>query len=191
MKNANTKFSGCSCTLIVQKDYKLYISHIGDTRAIIGKKQKNKKYPYQLTTDHVPSLSEEKKRIYENGGEVKKLTQDFIEKVFVRGRLYPGIWLSRAIGDEIASYIGLSNEPDYYVYDISPISDIFLLIGSKSIFTFLDDHEIVSLLQAFSFKSAKMAGEFLYKRVKAAWIQNESFFEDMTCVLVYFKEKEF
>ena len=76
------KFSGTTASIIIHRENKLYIAHLGDTRAIIGRKQKNQnKKVYQLTTDHAPTLKEEKIRIYNYGGEVKRLSTDFSDKV--------------------------------------------------------------------------------------------------------------
>ena len=181
----NMKFSGTTTTVIIQKDKTLYLAHLGDSRAVIGKKQKNKKSPYQLTTDHVPTLPQEKKRIYQNGGEVRKLNNDYVEKVFVRGRIYPGLSVSRSIGDEVAAFIGVIDEPEINVYEINEQTDQFLLLGSKPVFNYLEDYEIINILSSFSGKSVKMASDFLYKRVKSAWIQNENGFDDITLILVY------
>ena len=185
-KKINMKFSGTTTTVIIQKEKTLYIAHLGDSRAVIGKKQKNKKFPYQLTTDHVPTLPQEKKRIYQNGGEVRKLNNDYVEKVFVRGRIYPGLSVSRSIGDEVGAYIGVLDEPEINVYEIDETTDQFLLLGSKPVFNYLEDYEIINILSSFSGKSVKMASDFLYKRVKSAWIQNENGFDDITLILVYF-----
>lgn len=181
----NMKFSGTTTTVILQKDKTLYLAHLGDSRAVIGKKQKNKKFPYQLTTDHVPTLPMEKKRIYQNGGEVRKLNNDYVEKVFVRGRIYPGLSVSRSIGDEVGALIGVIDEPEINVYEINEQTDQFLLLGSKPVFNYLEDYEIINILSSFTGKSVKMASDFLYKRVKSAWIQNENGFDDITLILVY------
>lgn len=188
MKKAkiNMKFSGTTTTVIIQREHTLYIAHLGDSRAVVGKKQKNKKFPYQITTDHVPILPQEKKRIYQNGGEVRKLNNDYVEKVFVRGRIYPGLSVSRSIGDEVGAFIGVIDEPEINVYEINEQTDQFLLMGTKPVFNYLEDYEIINILSSFSGKSVKMASDFLYKRVKSAWIQNENGFDDITLILVYF-----
>lgn len=185
-KKINMKFSGTTTTVIFQKEKTLYIAHLGDSRAVIGKKQKNKKFPYQLTTDHVPTLPQEKKRIYQNGGEVRKLNNDYVEKVFVRGRIYPGLSVSRSIGDEVGAFIGVIDEPEINIYEINEQNDQFLLLGSKPVFNYLEDYEIINILSSFSGKTVKMASDFLYKRVKSAWIQNENGFDDITLILIYF-----
>jgi len=184
-KKINMKFSGTTTTVILQRDKTLYLAHLGDSRAVIGKKQKNQKFPYQLTTDHVPILPIEKKRIYQNGGEVRKLNNDYYEKVFVRGRIYPGLGVSRSIGDEVGALIGVIDEPEINVYEINDQTDQFLLLGSKPVFNYLEDYEIINILSSFSGKSVKMASDFLYKRVKSAWVQNENGFDDITLILVY------
>jgi hypothetical protein len=50
---------------------------------------------YQITTDHVATLPSEKKRIYSSGGEVRRLNNDYVDRIFVRGRIYPALPVSR------------------------------------------------------------------------------------------------
>lgn len=87
------KFSSVKATVVVKLDNILTIAHIGDTKALLIQKtnQHNKLESVQLTQDHIPSLLSEKTRICERGGEVKRLCSDQDEKVYVRGRLFPGL----------------------------------------------------------------------------------------------------
>lgn len=41
----------------------------------------------------------EKMRIYNNQGEIKTVRNEFVQKVYVRGRNYPGLHITRSIGD--------------------------------------------------------------------------------------------
>jgi serine/threonine protein phosphatase PrpC len=78
------------------------MSHVGDSRAILVSKVNNNVIVKRLTNDHKPKNIEEKKRIEASGGEVKKLIGDIPHRVFKRGEVYPGLAMSRALGDAIA-----------------------------------------------------------------------------------------
>ena len=46
------------------------------------------------------------------GGEVMRLDCDIPHRVFVKDHLFPGLAMSRAIGDGIAHQIGVVSEPE-------------------------------------------------------------------------------
>lgn len=98
------------------------MAHCGDSRAILGKASKRSKKVKvnDLTIDHKPMLPNEKKRIQNSGGEVRKLEGDVPHRVFVRGRAFPGLAMSRALGDAIANAVGVSCEPDVSVIKVDP-----------------------------------------------------------------------
>eukprot|EP00341_Mesodinium_pulex_P009212 CAMPEP_0116909832 /NCGR_PEP_ID=MMETSP0467-20121206/14516_1 /TAXON_ID=283647 /ORGANISM="Mesodinium pulex, Strain SPMC105" /LENGTH=66 /DNA_ID=CAMNT_0004585277 /DNA_START=637 /DNA_END=837 /DNA_ORIENTATION=- len=65
----------------------------------------------------------EKKRIMQSGGEVRKLEGDIPHRVFVKGRAFPGLAMSRALGDLIANSVGVSCEPDVAEFEINTTWD--------------------------------------------------------------------
>lgn len=60
---------------------KYYTGHVGDSRIVLGKKNKETGMwiPYSLTVDHKPDDTIERKRIYDNGGEV--MNKSGVERV--------------------------------------------------------------------------------------------------------------
>ena len=49
---------------------------------------------------HSPEIPSEKYRIYDNRGEIRE-TNDGKQRIFLRARMYPGLKVSRTIGDLI------------------------------------------------------------------------------------------
>ena len=39
-------------------------------------------------------------------------------KIYVRARMYPGLTITRSLGDLLAHHIGVTSEPDVKVHDI-------------------------------------------------------------------------
>ena len=79
----------------------------------------------ELSHDHKPNIKEEKERIEKSGGEVD---QEFLNetdeksdlpfRVWKKGCDYPGLAVSRSLGDKIAEEIGVISEPEIIEIDI-------------------------------------------------------------------------
>jgi len=65
----------------------------------------------QISRDHKPSNEKEKARIEKNGGKVEKYIEKGVKmgpyRVWKKGESYPGLAISRSIGDLVASKIGV------------------------------------------------------------------------------------
>jgi len=70
--------SGTTCTFAVidTELRKLWIAHVGDSRAIICLKETGKYKAKEITLDHKPNLPGELSRIESMGGEVRKIEGD-------------------------------------------------------------------------------------------------------------------
>ena len=63
--------SGTTATVVILKGRTLYIAHVGDSRAALGRLNKEKKLQaVALTADHKPDVPSEKTRIESLGGKV-------------------------------------------------------------------------------------------------------------------------
>ena len=89
----------------------LYIINVGDSRAVLGTyyNRANKWKTTQLSIDHKPNNPNENKRIISYNGRVERFKNEFGEEYGtyrVVGRendsIYPGLAISRSIGDEDA-----------------------------------------------------------------------------------------
>jgi serine/threonine protein phosphatase PrpC len=105
-------FSGTTCVIIFLIDNRLICANVGDSRAILYNED-----IISLSNDHKPNLSEEKERIEKMGGVVGKLydsscAEDYYPyRVWVKNQKYPGLAMSRSIGDSVAQSIGVISDP--------------------------------------------------------------------------------
>lgn len=167
----NTKFdihfSGTTCILVFKIGKKIICSNVGDSRAILVKKnlllsnnnkQNNIKYEFiELSHDHKPNNQEEKERIEKLGGEVAQEYYIGEEKeqgptgpfrVWCKGYDYPGIAISRSLGDKIAELIGVISEPDILEFDIDDNCK-YILMGSDGLFDYLSNNDIMNIARPF------------------------------------------
>jgi Serine/threonine protein phosphatase len=142
-----------------------------------------------LTYDHAPDVPEEKRRIYTKGGEIRKWTDGY-ERVFVKGRVFPCLSTTRSLGDEVGALVGISSEPEVTEYTLSEVVDKFILIGSAPVFTYLDDNEILNVLNYATPEKIRETGDILMKKAKNGWEQAENTYDDMTLICAYFMWKD-
>ena len=165
----NTKFdvhfSGTTCVLVFKIGLKIICSNVGDSRAILVKRKidlnNSNNYEFiELSHDHKPNNKEEKERIEKLGGEVSQ--EYFIGKgeegptgpfrVWYKGYDYPGIAISRSLGDKIAELIGVISEPDILELDIDDNCK-YIIMGSDGVFDYLSNDEIMNIAKPFLMKN--------------------------------------
>ena len=85
----------------------IYTANVGDSRAIIGRKQNGKWIALPLSYDQKPENPKEKERILRNKGRVEPYRDDregFVGpyRVWFRHEQFPGLAMSRSFGDKVA-----------------------------------------------------------------------------------------
>lgn len=127
MKIIDASRSGTTCSIVLHciPQCILYVAHVGDSRVVLGRKVRSEVDPetliweaVDLTIDHKPDLPEERARIESNGG-VVVFDGGWNYRVFAknkkdsRGKRYPGLNMSRAMGDLTGFHdAGISAVPD-------------------------------------------------------------------------------
>ncbi|PFH31098.1 putative PP2C [Besnoitia besnoiti] len=187
--------SGTTATVVlhIHAQKKLFVAHVGDSRAVIGRREPPFRLlsstgrqvqgrpswegaghgspdPLQasrdagaergdrslirlramdLTVDHKPTNELEKQRIIKSGGQVRRLEGDVPHRVFLKNRLFPGLAMSRAIGDTIATQAGVIPDPEVREYQLVDGRDEFLLICSDGVWEFISSQEAVNMVGSF------------------------------------------
>ena len=163
--------SGSTATIVHIKDRKLYVGHVGDSRAVLAKKNGKKIFAMDLTRDHKPSLEDEALRINRMGGEVRKIDDDIPYRVFYKGKNYPGIAMSRTIGDALAQKVGVVCMPEVNELDITD-DDLFVLMCSDGVWEFISSEEAVNEVYKHR-NNLKTAAEALASLAWDRWIAVE------------------
>ena len=180
-------FSGTTCVLVINICDKLIVFNIGDSRAIMI--CDNKKI-ISLSKDHKPLDEIEKKRIESKGGEIHQL-KDGDEyygpyRVWVKGEKYPGIAMSRSIGDAIAKEIGVISVPDIKEFKIDNNSK-YVIIASDGLYEFLSNEKIAHYANKFYRKNdIEKCCKYLIKKASEKWEIEEDVRDDITVICIFF-----
>jgi serine/threonine protein phosphatase PrpC len=183
----DSTFSGTTCILIFILGNKIISINIGDSRAIMIKENKN--YT-QLSIDHKPENIKERERIEKNGGELRKIIQNNEEigpiRVWAKGKKYPGIAMSRSIGDSVANEIGVFSLPEIKEFYIQSNCK-FIVIGSDGLWEFLENEKVVRYVNKFNdVLFIKECIENLVDKAVKYWEKYDVIVDDITCILIVF-----
>ena len=183
----DANFSGTTCVMVFQIGEKLICANVGDSRAIMVKGSDN---IIPLSTDQKPDDPEESKRIIENGGEISQFEEDGEKsgpfRVWKKGEVYPGIAMSRSIGDLIASTLGVIPEPKF-IEDKIDKDTKFIVIASDGVWEFLDNKTVADIVMPFYKKNdPEGACKALIKESTEWWNKEDIVVDDITVVLAFF-----
>ena len=107
----DASMSGSTCIILFIINEKIITANAGDSRAILSCKDNIR----LLSFDHKPDNKEEKARIIKAGGRVHPLKDmgRFVgpSRVWVKSGDYPGLAMSRSIGDLVAKSVGCTCAP--------------------------------------------------------------------------------
>ncbi|EPX74577.1 protein phosphatase 2C Ptc3 [Schizosaccharomyces octosporus yFS286] len=133
----HTDPSGCTATVLLRANNKIYCANAGDSRTVLGRKGVAK----ALSVDHKPSNESEKARICAAGGFV-----DF-------GRVNGNLALSRAIGDFEFKNSNLEPEkqivtslPDVIVHEVTD-EDEFVVLACDGIWDCKTSQQVIEFVR--------------------------------------------
>jgi len=180
--------SGTTATLAMLREGVLHMAHVGDSRAVLAKECGTELVSEDLTHDHKPTCEGEKKRIEAMGGEVRRLDGDIPHRVFLRGKKYPGLAMTRAIGDSVGATAGVTSIPEVGVFDVRE-DWRFMLLCSDGVWEFMSSQEAVDTVSKFSAAEAQKAAEALAVEAWTRWIQEEgNVVDDITVLCAWFHD---
>ena len=88
------------------------------------------------------------RRIYEHGGELRKLQGETKSRIFVKGKYFPGLINTRSLGDQIGKGIGVISTPHISKIKLSKDKNYFILMCSDGISNVISTDKLVHLFQA-------------------------------------------
>ena len=182
----DANFSGTTCVMVFQVGEKIICANVGDSRAIIVKG--NKVIP--LSIDQKPDDPEESKRIIENGGEISQFEEDGEKsgpfRVWKKGEVYPGIAMSRSIGDLIASTLGVIPEPKFLEEKIDKDTK-FIVVASDGVWEFLENNTVRDIVMPYYEKNDPNGDcKELIKKSTEWWNKEDIVVDDITVIVVFF-----
>jgi serine/threonine protein phosphatase PrpC len=167
-----TALSGTTAITVLFKDKTMFVSNVGDSRAILVSDGGDGLKISPLSSDHTPYRKDERFRVMKYGARVLSAEQlasndpghqnntdnwaditlgDELDeagdppRVWAQDGEYPGTAFTRSIGDSIAEELGVTAEPEILVRDIKS-NDKFIVIASDGVFEFLTNQMVAEIV---------------------------------------------
>ena len=194
--NFDASESGCTCVLVIHIGSHIICANTGDSRAILildslGENNINDFYEVPLSYDYKPEMPEEKQRIELFGGVVEQLKNKNGEgvgpyRVWSKEGGYPGLAMSRSIGDLVGKQLGVIPNPGILEYDLNETVK-FIVVASDGIWEFISN-EIVRNIgkQFYKDKNPKGFCQEIVKDAYKVWKENGITVDDITAIAAFF-----
>ncbi|OMJ71483.1 hypothetical protein SteCoe_30289 [Stentor coeruleus] len=184
-KSIDSALSGTTAVVVFITETGMHVASVGDSRAILGTIPNDNSpidrpplssnpyvrkieitrqlKPVILTVDQKPNHDLELARIEKCGGKVQQLTDDYGNKVgpfrvWQKNGVFPGLAISRSIGDNLAKEIGVISNPIYHYFPYVPFRDQFLVIASDGVWDVMENIEVVNFVERYRKKCIKNFG---------------------------------
>jgi serine/threonine protein phosphatase PrpC len=191
----DTNTSGTTCVLILQIGNKIICANSGDSRAILvysPDNNSNNTQIFPLSLDSKPDLPSEEKRIINCGGEVHKRKNrkgNYVGpmRVFAKGKNYPGLAMSRSLGDFKSKEYGVINEPSFVEHILDEHCK-YMVICSDGVWDFMDNEKVMKIGNKYYINDnpdgfcQEIVGNASYW-----WEKEEVVIDDITAIIVFFK----
>ena len=193
--------SGTTCVLILQLGNKIICANTGDSRAILVYSQNDAYNNYKqlkntnifpLSLDSKPDLPSEKNRIMKCGGEVhkgKNRKGKFVGpmRVYAKGKDYPGLAMSRSLGDFGGKEYGIICEPSFVEYNLDE-SCKYIVLCSDGVWDFMDNENVMKVANKhyLNINPDGFCQEIL-DNASYWWEKEDIVIDDITALIVFFK----
>ena len=196
-QNFDVNFSGTTCVLIIQVGKKIICTNVGDSRAILvydkKKDDSNLQYSeiFELSHDFKPDLPDEKERIIRMGGTIDQMldingNRCGPQRVWVKNKNFPGLAMSRSLGDFKGKQCGIIPLPEIIEYKLDEKSK-YMVICSDGVWEFLSNKNVMDIGNEFYLKNDIIG--FTKKLVQISeelWEKKDVIVDDITAVVVFF-----
>ena len=129
-------------------------------------------------------MPDEKIRIFNNRGETRQSNLDKKSKIYVRARMYPGLSISRSLGDLLAHHIGVTSEPEVAIRDIEQ-GDKFLTIATDGVWSHLGAEDVGEIVSEFGLKDPGTTCDLITQKIRDLCHQESQEMEDITLIISY------
>ena len=190
--NFDLSLSGTTCLLLfILNNNTLVCSNIGDSMCCLFSCSNEDRWTHEiLSVIHKPDIPSEKERIISNGGVIHPYYDEYgiyegPDRVYIKGKTYPGLSLSRSIGDLESEKIGIISEPDI-IYKKLDSTNKYIVMGSDGLFDVIKPYDIRRIVNPFFIRDdPEGACNALMKTASKNWDKSGYERDDITIIVAF------
>jgi serine/threonine protein phosphatase PrpC len=190
--NFDLSLSGTTCLLLfILNNNTLVCSNIGDSICCLFSCSNEDRWTHEiLSVIHKPDIPSEKERIISNGGVIHPYYDEYgiyegPDRVYIKGKTYPGLSLSRSIGDLESEKIGIISEPDI-IYKKLDSTNKYIVMGSDGLFDVIKPYDIRRIVNPFFIRNdPEGACNALMKTASKNWDKSGYERDDITIIVAF------
>jgi len=179
----------------------VFISNVGDSRAIALSEHNGKLIAIPLSIDQTPFRKDERERVKSEGARVLTMgqiegfqdpsMQDFGNeddddgdppRVWAQNGNYPGTAFTRSLGDRIAEDVGVIAIPEILERKLT-VKDNFILLASDGVFEFITSQGVAEIFSRFQ-HDLLLAARTIVAEAYRQWLQFETRTDDITVIII-------
>ncbi|KAI8919612.1 phosphatase 2C-like domain-containing protein [Entophlyctis helioformis] len=145
--------SGTTAVVALLIENQLLVSHVGDSRLIKISEENGVYTGQQITLDHTCDVTTEYERVKATGARVEQLqtgeTVDGPLRIFKGSLPYPGIVVTRSLGDSVATRLGVLHEPAVQTLALEP-QDRCIVLATDGLWDALSVKEATDIVAQHS-----------------------------------------
>lgn len=190
-KDIEIEYSGSTCCMVIQMCQKIICANVGDSRAILLSEIIREDI-ISLSIDHKPESKNELERIKKYGGVVEKClyeegVRDGPYRVWNSSKQeYPGLAVSRSIGDLQASKLGVIPNPDFILKTLKNNMK-YIVIASDGIWEFFSNKNVCDIVKNYYvLGDAEGATKELIEKGKKKWAEEGDNADDISVITIFF-----
>lgn len=198
-RNWQSKNRGTTALAALLRGNQVWVANAGDSRCVLASKSVGGAWNKEvyggikvndLSTDQKPNSPGEQERIKHSGGYIRLPdSPDLPARVYPPHMVdeYPGLAVSRAIGDYALKDSGVIASPEVKVYDLND-DDLFMILASDGIWEFISSQEAAEIVWGVLQEGgdATKATEILVENASDRWQKEEGghYRDDITAIVV-------
>mmetsp|Transcript_17706 Transcript_17706/g.30968 ORF Transcript_17706/g.30968 Transcript_17706/m.30968 type:complete len:480 (-) Transcript_17706:130-1569(-) len=181
--------SGTTASVVLRHPDKssVWVATTGDSRVVMLAPGAG---VMQLTQDHTPLVQVELDRVQSSGCELECQTHDdgcVERRIFLKGKKYPGIAMTRSLGDLCVKGSGVTAIPEVVEWPFQTGTGAMILVASDGVWEFLKTEDVgrIVLRELGRNSTPKETLAKLFETAKARWAEEEdNYCDDISAVLV-------
>ena len=108
--------------------------------------------------------------------------------VWIKNGDYPGLAMSRSIGDTLAHKIGVSDIPEIIEYKMSKLNPLAMMVASDGVWEFMTNEQIKNIIiKNRNNQDAYLCSKEIVEKARQIWKGTTSSIDDISCIVSFFK----